>query len=347
MKIGYLCYRLSGNGPRTRAADIISAVAEETDHEVVVLTNQPEKVRGPAEVRPISLSEPLSTLSTAKEAFADADLVHVPINTYQVLFVRSVYRGPLVAGVGPGIQPSYAHRAFGRLLGIDTKIKVHEGDRRWDAFGYETAVCTATIDPDVFYPYDETRRNELRSERDLGDATVVLYVGKLSEEQGAHLVSEMARLTRDDESIRYIVAGDGPLADRFENRDDLTFEGFVDNKTTPDLYNVADVTVAPRRFDNTSNVGLESIACGTPMVTTAGGSIVDLFEDRGTYVWADERTAESVLEAVRELTGDPDYYDAQVQRGLDVFEEMNLTIDSALELHCAVYEEVASESAGA
>jgi len=90
MEIGYFCYRLSGTGPRTRAADIINAVAERSPHDVTVLTNEPEKVRGPAEVHTVSIGDPADLLWTAQQAFSDADVVHVPINTYQVLFVRLV-----------------------------------------------------------------------------------------------------------------------------------------------------------------------------------------------------------------------------------------------------------------
>ncbi|MFC7196165.1 hypothetical protein ACFQL4_18525 [Halosimplex aquaticum] len=185
MKVGYFCYRLSGTGPRTRAADIIEAVATESDHEVVVLTNEPENVRGPATVHPISLDDPLSALATTRRAFADADVVHVPVNMYQVLFVRLVYWGPLVGGVGPGLQPSAFHRYLGRLLRIDKKIKVLEHNKLWDDSGYDTAVCTATIDTDRFYQYDDERVRELRREWGIGDEeTVVLYVGALIEEQG-------------------------------------------------------------------------------------------------------------------------------------------------------------------
>jgi glycosyltransferase involved in cell wall biosynthesis len=341
MKIGYFCYRLSGTGPRTRAADIINTVAEQSDHEVVVLTNQPTEVRGPAEVHTVSLASPIALFRTARKAFADADVVHVPINTYQVLFVRTVFWGPLVGGVGPGLQPSLLHRILGRALGIDKKIKVHEGDQRWDALGYDTVVCTATIDRDYFYPYDEGRIAELRAEQGISDeGTVILHAGKLTEEQGAGIVDKMARLTEDEPEIQYIVVGDGPLAGRFENRENVSYEGFVDNKKIPDYLNVADVVVAPRRHDNTSNIGLEAIACGTPMISTAGGDIVDLFKNRGTYVWADERTPEAVLDAVKELVSDPEYYQAQVKRGFETLDEMALTIDSALEIHLDVYEEL-------
>ncbi|OYR77049.1 hexosyltransferase [Halorubrum ezzemoulense] len=342
MEIGYFCYRLSGTGPRTRAADIINAVAERSPHDVTVLTNEPEKIRGPAEVHTVSIGDPADLLWTAKQAFSDADVVHVPINTYQVLFVRLVYHGPLIGGVGPGLQSSVFHRAFGRLLAIDTKMKVHEGDKRWDVFGYDTEICTATIDRDLFYPYEADRCRQLRVDRGIDtDQLVILYVGKLTEEQGAGIVDEMALQTAGDDSIRYIVVGDGPLSDRFKGRQNISFEGFVDNKTTPEYYNLADVTVAPRCDDNTSNVGLESIACGTPMVTTAGGDIVDLFQDRGTYVWADERTAASVLVAVQELCSDKEDYEAQVQRGFDTLAEMELTLESALQTHLRVYGEAA------
>jgi len=342
MEIGYFCYRLSRTGPRTRAADIINGVAERTDHEVVVLTNEPEKVTADADVRNISLDSPLETVRTTRRCFGDVDVVHVPINVYQVLFVRLVYRGPLVGGVGPGIQPTTFHRYLGRLLGIDVKIKGHERDTKWDESGYETAVCTATIDRHQFRPFDEATVRSLRADRGFeGGDTVILYVGKLSEGQGAHIVDRMARLS-DDETIHFIVAGDGPLAERFKCRDDLTFEGFVANKATPNLYNLADVTVAPRKYDKTSNVGLESIACGTPMITTATGKIERFFKDRGTYVWA-ERTPEAVLETVTELVDDPEYYEAQRQRGFETLDEMELTLGTAIETVVGVYERLATE----
>lgn len=341
MKIGYFCYHLSGTGPRTRAADIIEAVATESAHDVVVLTNEPDRAPDTAEVRHISLGDPLELLRTAKRCFADADVVHVPVNVYQVLFVRLVYWGPLVGGVGPGIQPTTFHRYLGRLLRIDKKIIVHETDKKWENTGYDTAICTATIDRQQFYPYDEERVRQLRAERGFDeDDTVVLYVGRLTEYKGAHVVDEMARLAVDEDDLHFIVAGAGPMEEIFRNRQDLVFEGFVDNDAMPDLYNVADVTVAPRESDKTSNVGLESIACGTPMVTTATGKIVRFFHDRGTYVWAD-RSPDAVLQTVRDLVSDPEYYERQRQRGFETMEEMELTLSSALETHLQVYDELA------
>lgn len=338
MKVGYFCYRLSGTGPRTRAADVINGVATNSEWDVVVLTAEPEKITSDADIQPVSLANPIQLLRETRRAFADVDLIHVPINVYQVLFVRLLYHGPLVGGVGPGLQRSRLHRRLGRLLGIDVKIKNRDYDIIWEQSGYDTEVVIATIDREHFYPYSEERTQALREKRGIGDdETVVLYVGTLSEGQGAHIVDGLARLTRENDTIRVIVAGAGPMAETFRDRNDLTFEGYVDNKTTPDLYNLADVTVAPRKNDVTSNVGLESIACGTPMITTAEGDIERLFSDCETYVWAD-RTPEAVLETVRELTANPEYYEAQRQRGFETLDEMELTLDTAIETVIGVYE---------
>lgn len=342
MKIGYFCYRLSGTGPRTRAADIINGVANSADHEITVLTNEPDIITSAVDIEEVSLSNPIQTLLTTRRAFRDADVVQVPINIYQVLFVRLVYFGPLVAGVGPGIQNSLFHRILGRFLGIDVKIQKEESETQWEGLGYDTASVTATIDRSNFYQYDEERIQKLRNERGIDeDQTVVLYVGELTEGQGAALVDEMARMRKDDDSIRFIVAGAGPLEDTFRDRTNLSFEGFVDNKAMPDLYNIADVTAATRKYDVTSNVGLESIACGTPVITTASGKIERIFKTRGTYVWAD-RTPDAVLDTITELVSDPEYYSAQVDRGFLAFDEMDLTLDKAVETHLAVYERLAN-----
>ncbi|WP_324758445.1 glycosyltransferase [Haloarcula montana] len=337
MKIGYFCYRLSGTGPRTRAADIINGVANRSECDVVVLTNEPAVVSADAEVTQIDIRNPIETFLKARRAFSDVDIVHVPINIYQVLFVRLAYLGPLVAGVGPGIQNSLFHRVLGRFLGISVKIQKQEDERQWEQLGYTTASVTATIDRSHFYQYEPERIDQLRSERGIdSEQTVVLYVGELTEGQGAAIIDEMARITQDDDSIQYIVAGAGPLEERFRDRSDLIFEGFVDNKSMPQLYNIADVTAATRKYDVTSNVGLESIACGTPVITTASGKIEKIFKNRGTYVWAD-RDSQSVLETVDELMSDPEYYQSQVNRGFQTMEEMDLTLESAIETHLDVY----------
>ncbi|MDQ2056438.1 glycosyltransferase [Halobellus sp. H-GB7] len=340
MKIGYFCYNLSGTGPRTRAKDVINGIAENTDIEVVVLTNEPRLVSDRAEAIEISLRNIIRAAWLTRRMFSDVDVVQVPINIYQVLFVRFFYSGPLVAGVGPGIQPTHRHRLLGRLLGIDKKITVHDKVTIWGESGYSTEPVTATINRNVFYPFDSEERKRTRHELGLNDdADVILYVGELNKEYGAEIIGEMAKLASEDDTLKFIVVGDGKLRENFEDRDDLRYEGFVDNNQLPIYYNAADITVGPRKTDVTSNVGLESIACGTPFITTADGYIKEFFEDRKTYVWA-ERTPEKVLNTAKSLLENDKEYKRQVERGLNTFDDMSLTLESAIDTHIKVYDEL-------
>jgi glycosyltransferase involved in cell wall biosynthesis len=340
MKVGYLCYHLSGNGPRTRACDVINAVADRTDHHVVVLTGEPERVSRSADIVPIAADKPFDALRKARRQFSGADLVHAPVNVYQALFARLAYCGPMVVGVGPGTQSTHRHGLLGRAIGIDFKIRTHEYMTRWERYGYETAICTATLDRDVFYPYDDERIRALRESMGIpAEADVLLYVGRLNEYKGARLVSELARLLEDETVL--IVAGEGELEAEFEDREDLRYEGFVDNRELPDYFNVADVTLIPRETDVTCNVGIESIACGTPAITTAEGVIRLLFEDYGTYVWA-EREPAAVRDAAFALLEDEERYREQVERGFETLEGMNMSLEDALRTHLEVYERVAN-----
>lgn len=98
MKLGFFAYSLSGAGPRTRARTLIEALANRTDHKLVVVTgpdedyNHPRVERRRIDAVPTGL---VAGISTVRRAFTDVDVVHVPVNIYQVMYVRAVYHAPL------------------------------------------------------------------------------------------------------------------------------------------------------------------------------------------------------------------------------------------------------------
>ncbi|QUO46918.1 glycosyltransferase family 4 protein [Halorubrum ruber] len=338
MRISFFCYNLSGTGPRTRARDIINGVAENSDHQVTVLTNEPDLVTEEANILKINLNKPVDLFQNTKTVFTNTDVAHVPINIWQVAFVRLFYSGPLVAGVGPGIQVESYYQHLGKFLGINRLIVVHEG-REWKKFGYKTTICTATIDREIFHPYTENRIDKVRNELGISqDSKVVLYVGELTNHYGAELISETASF--NDEFI-YIVIGEGPLRSDIEENPNVRYEGYVNNRELPYYYNAADVTIGPRLSDVTSNVGLESIACGTPFITTATGYIQEFAVEPGAYIYS-KRTAEALHETIVELLNDKERYSDQVQRGLGFIDSNPLTLDSAIETHLEVYDELTS-----
>ena len=338
MEIGFFCYSLSGTGPRTRAKDLINGLADETEHTVVVLTNEPSNISDNAEKIKIKIKKPIRLLQSAKKAFEEIDVVQVPINIWQVAFVRLLYHGPLVAGVGPGIQTETWARYLGRAINIDRKIETL-ANSGWEKSGYETTVCTATIDRKLFHKYDQSEIDEIREEMGFcEEKDIVLYVGKLSEDYGANIISDMADI---DQNRIYLVIGDGPLRDQFENYKHINYLGYIPNNELPKYYNLADATVGSRKIDGTSNVGLESIACGTPYITTAVGDIIEFAVEPGAYLRAERKPAK-VVELIDELFSNDEEYDRQVQQGIEFIEDNPLTLESAIETHLKVYEELSS-----
>lgn len=215
---------------------------------------------------------------------------------------------------------------------------VHEESSRWSSSGFDTKQVTATIDRDVFHPYNDKKRDKIREELNIPDNVVtILYVGELNKRYGANILKQMAKQNEEHEELMFIVIGEGQMENQFKEKGYLRYEGFVRNEELPDYYNIADITVGPRKTDVTSNVGLESISCGTPFITTADGLIREIFEDNGAYIWAD-RNPKSVLNAARELIDDCERYKEQVDIGLKTFNHMSLTIDSAIDTHVEAYE---------
>lgn len=84
----------------------------------------------------------------------------------------------------------------------------------------------------------------------------------------------------ETENIRYL--------GRIEN-DDLLAE----------YYSAADATVIPSREDNLPNVMLESLACGTPVISFKVGGMPDHIHNFKTGLLAEEMTSESLAATIR------------------------------------------------
>lgn len=348
MKVGFLCYSLSGAGPRVRTKNLITGIAERTPHDPVLVTSvdspfEHEAVTTHRLLSPPSLLDPRTAFKT-KRILDNCDVVHVPVNVFQLAYVATLGIGPRVAGAG--IQHELRYRYLTRLLGVERMIETHEFiAEEWRSSGVPATHIYPAVNTEIFHPADSASDETTALRQRLGipeSQDMVLFVGELKPLKGAELMSGLARRLQDDE-ISVVVVGDGDQRHLFENRSDLIFEGFVENGDLPPYYRAADVTVVPSKNESFSIVSLESIASGTPVVTTTSETCTmsRLFRDRGTYVWAD-RNPVAVEKSVRGLLDDTDRYEKQVNSGFETIEEMGLSISDALEKYIDVYESAAN-----
>lgn len=146
----------------------------------------------------------------------------------------------------------------------------------------------------------------------------VLFVGRLIEEKNpALLVRAIDELRESTPDIRCRFVGEGPEADRVEQLvgqldldSNVTVTGFRDSHDAVlGLMKAADVFVLPSRREGFGMTVLESLACGTPVVTIdhPQNAAAELVEDGATGVIC-EATPRSVADGIerarRTVSGD-------------------------------------------
>ncbi|MEJ1406478.1 MAG: glycosyltransferase family 4 protein, partial [Candidatus Sedimenticola sp. (ex Thyasira tokunagai)] len=113
--------------------------------------------------------------------------------------------------------------------------------------------------------------------------------------------------------VRLLFAGDGEERSKVEQilRDNGMFDqsiflGGVPNPQMPDVYRAADISVLPSFMEATSITGLESMACGIPLVGTTVGGIPTLINDRETGLLVPPGDPATLGEALAQLARDPE-----------------------------------------
>ena len=165
----------------------------------------------------------------------------------------------------------------------------------YHAAGEKIGVVPCGVNLDLFQPRDKHAARKM-----LGLAAntpTALYVGRFDPIKGIdRLLKAVAHLRRQQRVHLLIVGGDGPETDEFQSlknlarelgiEDSVTFVGRVEQKRLPPYYSAADTLVIPSYYESFGLVGLESLACGTPGVSTPVGAMSAILQNgkAGTLV---------------------------------------------------------------
>lgn len=136
----------------------------------------------------------------------------------------------------------------------------------------------------------------------------VLIVGNLVEEKGHVLAFEVIRQLS---AVRLVVAGDGPLRKRLHTlaatlgiKHRVRFLGAVEQAALPRWYSMADCLLVTSSREGLPNVILESLACGTPVVSCDVGGVTEVLTVPAAGVLVRGRQPEQLAAAVRSLIED-------------------------------------------
>ncbi|MGD9855178.1 MAG: glycosyltransferase, partial [Planctomycetaceae bacterium] len=147
------------------------------------------------------------------------------------------------------------------------------------------------INPDLFFPGNwraarrqlATRHPQLNEHRPM-----LLWVGRMVHVKRLDvLLAAASALRRRGREFVLCLAGDGPLRDRIARMvsdrqlsDCVHFVGPLPPESLGEWYRAADVTVLSSESEGLPNVLRESLACGTPFVSTDVGSVREIADER-------------------------------------------------------------------
>ena len=162
------------------------------------------------------------------------------------------------------------------------------------------------VDLELFSPPAD--RSALRRKLGIADRTV-LCVGHLVENKGVDLaIRAVACLA----GVHLLIAGTGPMDVELKALvaslgigARVNFLGHVDQARLPELYGAADMTANCSRREGISNVLLESLACGTPLVATPVWGSPEVLRVPEAGVLTADRSDGAIAAGIAALCDDP------------------------------------------
>ncbi len=141
---------------------------------------------------------------------------------------------------------------------------------------YPTKVIHNGIDLSVFHPTE----SNFREENGLTDKYIVLGVAfDWGVRKGLDVFTRLA--DRLDDRYRIVLVGTDDAVDRTLPANILSIHRTQNQQELAAIYSAADVFANPTREENYPTVNMESIACGTPVVTFRTGGSPEILGDVG------------------------------------------------------------------
>lgn len=165
------------------------------------------------------------------------------------------------------------------------------------------------VDLDRFRPARD--RSQVRSRFQIPpDQTTLLTIRRLVPRMGIDtLIAAMPLILSQNQNVSLIIGSDGPLRSDLERqvdqlgiREHVRFTGFIPQEELPQYYQAADLFIMPTRaLEGFGLPVVEAMACGTPALGTAVGSITELIGAFDKRLLIPEATPETIATAVHTL----------------------------------------------
>lgn len=184
----------------------------------------------------------------------------------------------------------------------------------YNAPAEKIGVVPCGVNLDLFQPIDRAAARQRLGFDD--NESIVLYVGRFDPIKGIdRLLEAMAHLRHHRRLRLVIIGGDGTDTPEYQNlqklahksgiQNTVTFVGRIEQKHLPPYYSAADVLVVPSYYESFGLVGLESLACGTPVVATEVGAMGSILRNGETGRIVADANPRSLARAIETFLNRP------------------------------------------
>jgi glycosyltransferase involved in cell wall biosynthesis len=111
--------------------------------------------------------------------------------------------------------------------------------------------------------------------------------------------------------------------------------GPVPHTKLPEIYNSADIFCMPSSFETFGMANVESMACGTPIITTDAGGISEYAVHEKNAIVIDENTASTISDAISLVLSSPNLRERLISGGIETSKCFSWSTSAKMiERHC-------------
>ena len=159
---------------------------------------------------------------------------------------------------------------------------------------------------------------------------VVIFVGRLSEEKGIDQLLQALDYIKV-EKVKVMIVGslinNNNTKDSYQEKikamakkhaDKVSFTGYINQRELPDVYNIADISVLPSMWDEPAGLTMiESLACGTPVITTRSGGIPEYVEGCAIVLDRTDNLPREIANNIDLLLSEKELYNQYATKGIE------------------------------